>query len=341
VLGAAGAGGTLGDGSDEAPLRKLLDQAAAAISEELTDRPLMQANLHFRLWNAYRNGGFYADALQMAQATLAIRKRVLPEGSVDVGHAAHSVGLAYYDLGDYEPAERMLREALTAFGAVPDAAASAEDPVPERAWGRSTVLHLLGEVLSLQGRHAEAVPLYAEALEIRRALRGEAHWSYGSTLLQLTQAHLALQDHAAIAVRQREAQRLLELSRTLPGTDPHRSGAPLLVGTLAMEQGDPGAAEPFLREAATIRAGVLGEDAYLTAYAESVLGMCLFRLGHVEHAEELLERSTRNIRANYSPGNVRVVETVRRAIEFHERTGRPEKAEDYRALLPAAVNVPP
>lgn len=324
VLSVVGHGASGGLNSEDLPAREVLDQATAAVAGELTDQPLAQANLFLCLGDAYRRRGLHGQARDVWTAAFEIRKSALAWDSFPLAESAECLGIACYDLGDYDAAERVLREAAAAFG----------NGSPQRQIRRGFALHALGEVLSIRGRMLEAVPHFQETLEIRRRVQGESHWSYGSTLFRLTLAQVALNDRQAVAARQLDAQRLRELSYTLPEPDPHRSGAPLLLGIIALGLGDSAAAEPLLREALVIRARQLGTEAYLTTYAENALGACLSHLGRSEEAESLLVRSTRSISTKLPPGNVQVGECVKRTIEFYQQTGRPDLARSYEALLP-------
>ncbi len=67
------------------------------------------------------------------------------------------------------------------------------------------------------GDHAAALPLYRQALEIRRTALGEDHPDYATSLNNLAGLYRAMGDHAAALPLYRQA---LEIRRTRAGREP-------------------------------------------------------------------------------------------------------------------------
>ncbi len=66
------------------------------------------------------------------------------------------------------------------------------------------------------GDYAAALPLYRQALEIRRTALGEDHPDYAASLNNLARLYRAMGDHAAALPLYRQA---LEIHRTTLGED--------------------------------------------------------------------------------------------------------------------------
>jgi serine/threonine-protein kinase len=76
------------------------------------------------------------------------------------------------------------------------------------------------------------------------------------------------------------------------------------------------------------------------ALTESALGDCLAALGRFEEAEPLLVRSPPRIEAVLGQSDRRTHAALRRIINLYEAWDRPEKAAEYRALLPIDKDSP-
>ena len=99
-----------------------------------------------------------------------------------------------------------------------------------------------------------------------------------------------------------------------------------------MQHGDPGAAEPLLRECRVIRREALPEGHWLHANTESTLGECLTALGRFGEAEPLLLRSYPVIKAKWGASGEHTQRALRRIVDLYAAWGKPDEAATYRPL---------
>jgi hypothetical protein len=108
-----------------------------------------------------------------------------------------------------------------------------------------------------------------------------------------------------------------------------------LLALVRLGTGAPEDAEPLLREALRIRQATLPENHWRAAVTQGRLGECLAALKRHTEAEPLLIRSLEILRGNRGIEDAETVAALGRVIAFYESSGDPEKAGEYRAILPA------
>ena len=151
------------------------------------------------------------EALEMLRSARGALARALLETPTDIqlrlqqGYVLKAMAQAYSAAGEQEAADRSLRQAESIFRlAIRDIPAD-----PETQHGIASAVNGLGNVLAGRGRHAEAVPLYLEAVRLMP--------SYAYAWHDLFASLVALAD--AGAVRPTELEEAWRgLLRTAPGT---------------------------------------------------------------------------------------------------------------------------
>ncbi|MDF1505691.1 tetratricopeptide repeat protein, partial [Roseisolibacter sp. H3M3-2] len=210
-------------------LREVLDRGAARAESTLAGRPLVRAHLLSAMAPAYFGMGDRARADTLAAEAVALRRRALPPGDpelaasliylanvrLNAGRAAEAVGVAREALAirrrlpqtaDNDTTRALavvgaalqraarLGEAEAALRALLDAARARAPTVP-RFVAQAT--RNLAHVLRDRGRHAESIPLYAEAHALHRAVFGDAHPETANSAVNLGRAHLLAGDAVA------------------------------------------------------------------------------------------------------------------------------------------------
>ena len=278
------------DRRDEA--RPLLDDALR--TRQRLYGPVHEATAETRqsLGTLALHEGRYADAeAHLAAAAEAFRQRLGPEHERTRGAVRALVAL-YDDAARYGEAEAALREML------PDVR-RAGDPAE---LGRT--LHTLGLVVRSQGRHAEAEPLFREALRAQgRALAPDhpdnlaTRSELGGVLRELGRTDEAARLHREVVERWRQAvgdaHRETEIARTqlaetLLASGAHAESIALYRAVLGRTVEAVGPDHPG--------AGIIG--ALLAgAYREA---------GRLAEAEAAYREALRAMRAGLPPGHVRV-----------------------------------
>jgi serine/threonine protein kinase/tetratricopeptide (TPR) repeat protein len=190
-----------------------------------------------------------------------------------------ALGQAYYDLGVYPPAERLLTRAVEIAEAW---AAEGDDARLARA------LRQRGEVVERAGRRAEARELYTRALAIQDAAGREDATTAGllnqlASLLRLEQKFSAAAAHH---------HRALEIARRLgPEGREVEARALYLLGFAAFEQARYTEAETLLRQALERYTAISGGDSYSLVGPLRTLADSLTEDGRFAEAEPLYRRA--------------------------------------------------
>jgi tetratricopeptide (TPR) repeat protein len=132
-------------------------------------------------------------------------------------------------------------------------------------------LSQLAQVYAGQGKHAEAEPVYLQALKIYQAVHGENHADVAATLNNLGVLHRMYGQYA-------EAEPLLSRSlaikeRLLGPNHPDVALSVANLGQLYVAQGQPAKAEPLYRRALSIRKWPRPLKIWPTSCASSVAAL--------------------------------------------------------------------
>src|SRR5262249_33666333 len=78
----------------------------------LEGKPEIQAMVKDSIGNAYRALGFYKEARTFLEASHDWRQKNLPADHLDIALSKHNLAWLYQDLGEYEKAKELYRDAL-------------------------------------------------------------------------------------------------------------------------------------------------------------------------------------------------------------------------------------
>jgi tetratricopeptide (TPR) repeat protein len=167
----------------------------------------------------------------------------------------------------------------------------------------------LAAMVSQQGRHEEAEPLFRESLAMIKKLRGDTHPDMSHVLKNFAFAKFdqGKWDDAEALYRE-----LLAIQRRLLGND-HRSVADTLTALAAIlvNKGKHAQAEPFGREALAIFRKVRPGDHPEVSYAMHHLGMALAGQARLEEAAGLLREALTMQRKLFRPDDGALRQSLR------------------------------
>jgi len=350
--------------------REILDQGAERISQELEGQPVVQARLMNVIGEVYRSLGLYDRAEPLLTRALEVRRAALGTENLEVAESLDSLAKQAYDRGDYDRAESLYRDSLAlrtklqgpdhldvtgtmntlaiALRRKETAEANAEaEALYTRALATRRKLlgaeHALiaqnlvnlGMFLSANKRdHARAESLFREALEMNRKLFGELH---PEVAINLNNLALVVRDQSRYDEAESLLRQTLVMNRTIFG-DEHPFIATVVnnLANVLQRKGDHAGAIPLYREAIAMKAKIFGGGHWEVATVESLLGGCLLTMKRYSEAEPLLLKSYPVIRSQFGPSHNRSVVALRRIIDLYEGWGRRDRAELYRAELPAS-----
>jgi tetratricopeptide (TPR) repeat protein len=93
--------------------------------------------------------------------------------------------------------------------------------------------------------------------------------------------------------------------------------------------------EPMLREGLKFCRQGFGEGHWAIAEAQSRLGGCLAALGQYGEAEKLLLESYKHLESAARTPPPRFIQAAERIVQLYKSWGKPDKAAEWRAKLPA------
>ncbi len=263
-------------------------------------------------------------AESLLEEALAIQRRLPGPEHPDTVATLNNLAAVLHQKGDYEAAEPLFREAL----------ATKRKQMGEDHPAVALALNNLAMVLYQKGDYEAAESLFRKSLAMAQKLLGPEHPNVSRALTNLARVLQARGDSPAAESLVREA--LVIRRRQLDSDHPDVGRGLTHLAELLQARGEWEAAEPQAREAVEILRRKLPRGHWRIARAESVLGASLSAAGRFGEAEPLLIASYPVIRDRRGAKALETVNALERIIAFYEASGQPEKAAEYRALLPAS-----
>ena len=296
-------------------VRQILDESAASIGTEFSDRPRVRARLQSTLGTAYLALGETDEAIAFQEEVVAFRRREQGNKDKETIIALCDLGSAVSRAGQFERAGALYREALAGLH---------QDSADEAAMVCQAI-NGLANSLADQGRLEEAEPYYLEGLEASRSSLGE-HDPMTISLLSNLALLRADQDRMDEAVE--ILAEVFELRRESLGED-----APLTMESvlnLAGAQSHLGnmneaiaALEPLVPRARR----VMGESHRITLAAMNNLAWAYSRNDQLGEAE-VLTRETFEIRSRaLGEEHPETLISAFNMANIHRQLGRLDEAE--------------
>ncbi len=192
-------------------------------------------------------------------------------------------------------------------------------------------MHSLAYVYLQQRRHEKAEPLFLEVLEARRRVLGEEHPHTLETMYALSSIYNSLErceESEPLMVEVMEGYR-----RVLGEEHPSTVTSIAALAGIRRRQGRFADALPLYREALEKRSRALGDDSRKTLHVFRGLVATLIALERFKEVEplanECYERHARVFGLS-DKENRAVIELL---VELYEGWGKPDQADEYRALL--------
>jgi tetratricopeptide (TPR) repeat protein len=230
-----------------------------------------------------------------------------------------TMGTVYTSLGLYEPAVRLMREAVETRRGL---AGTPDDEV-------ASSLGHLGEVLMLKGEYADAEPNLRASLETQRRV-------HGPQSAEVAQALMLLADVVARQGRYEEAEPLikqaLDIRRALYGArHPDVAASIEALGLNYYDRGDYERAVPELRLALEMRRELHPDGHPLLAQAMGNLAWALMQVGSLPEAEQLHREALAMKRSIYGASHPEIANSLNNLAYTLELRG------DYKAARSAYV----
>ncbi|MCP3962967.1 MAG: serine/threonine protein kinase [bacterium] len=258
----------------EVTVREILDRGSEEIRQRLDDEPELRGMLLDTMGYIYLRLALFEKARPLLEEGLAERRRVLPEGHLDVADSLDHLGALHLSTAAYDEAGRFFREALY---------------IRRQALGPESLpvadsLHSLGNVLFMQGDYPETERLHRQALELRREILGNDALEVAESRRLLAQPFTEIGD---LDAAEDLLEKALRATRRERGSE-HLEVADVLVdlASLMRQKGDLDRAERLYREVLAIRRPIFGQHPQV-GQALNDLAALLLQRGELEEAEEL------------------------------------------------------
>ena len=268
---------------------QVLDQASANLDHELAGEPVLLAQAHLTIGQAYAGLREEAPCLLHLRAGLEIYRRIYGDENIVTARAEAVLGAELVDLTRrYSEAEPLLRQAL---------AVERRQPLGEQR-NLPFILRYDGTALSGLDRIDEAKARVSEYLTLVRTKDGEQGMAYADGLLQMSNLRLSQQDAAGAETLYRQAAAIYRRLR------PHTPSFAGVLTSLAYDlivQGKLDEPEGLLREAQGLYRSTIGENS--TAYGGAIgcLSWLHFLRGEYAQAEAEMGVAAVIARASQTP----------------------------------------
>ncbi|MBT8400382.1 MAG: serine/threonine-protein kinase [Rhodothermia bacterium] len=265
--------------------------------------------------------GEYEAAVQNHSQSLEILTQLFGAHHQYSAIVMNNLANSYRMLGRYEEAKDLLEQSL----------AIRRKIFGEDHYRVATVLRQLGNVLSDSGDEEAALGYFQDALEIRRNHYGPMHKQTAASLNDVGSSleKLGRIDEAAAALE--EAR---QVWATIEDHDNARSRTNFLLGRVHLARGALNESEVWLRESLSERQVRFGEDHWLTASTQSLLGECLRLQGRNDEAERLLTQARNSLsESNNVPARGVLRKTLERIVALYQEAGQDASAVRYQEEL--------
>ena len=269
-------------------------------------------NLGLLLWNK----GDYLEAEELFREALEINKILLDEFHPTIAVNLNNLALLLHDMGDYQAAEPMYRDVID---------------IRKRTFGEehpevALVLNNLAFLLYDKGDRAAALQMARESLDMTRRLFPDGHPDVAYGLAGLG---AWLTTEADYEVAESMLDESLEMRKSLLGDQhPQLAESMAHLARLYLETGRIEKARTFSHEAGDMFISTLSAGHWRVAWAGSVEGASLARLGEYEKAEQLLLESKARLEDGPDSGSRKVyIEiTVGYLADLYQAWGKPDQA---------------
>ncbi len=316
VLQASGA--AVASHGDTSRLKAVLDQTAGLVGGQLTNQPVVRAQISSLLGQGYRALGMSAQAGQMDRTALALNQELYGTNSPEMAESLTDIGLTFWGEGNLVESEGALVKALDLrqqlFGE--------ENPTV------ATSLDNLAIVYRGQRRLGQAETLLDESLGIRRKLFGNDSVEVADSLHALG---ILLNDEGKRDQSEAATRESLAIYQRLAAKN-HATAAPTIDSSPwendAYRQSDE--AESLCVTALTIQQKVLGDENPAVAKTLSSFGELMRQQGNLVAAQTLLAAALsiqRKLLAKNDPDILSTLRSLAATFAGEGKWAQAEKAE--------------
>lgn len=345
-------------------VRELVDRAAAGIGTSLKDQPIVEAGVRAALGKTYIGLGDYPAAETHLIEAIRLRTEKLGADTPATLEVRSNLATIYWMQGRLDEAAPILRDVLRGtqahFGDSSIEYFAAVDNLATTLSGRgefaeaielnriafegnrrlfgdndSRTIRSLSNLafkLDSTGRSKEAEPLFRTVAAANRKSLGNDHPDTVTTIVNLANCLRVLGTLDEAETLTREA---LEIRRRIyPANHPLTGDCCHLLGRILVKREDSAGAIPFLSEALDNHRVSLPAGSWRTAVSAAWLGMALTKVQRFDEAEKYLLEGHEVLQRTKGQRPAQENGTITALVELYQAWGKPERAAEFKALLP-------
>ena len=250
----------------------IFDRTQTMIDQQLSDQPLVQAQLLQAMADSLQSLGLLDEAMGAQARAMELRVAGLGRAHMDTLFSISRMSILLTRQGKYDEAMAYMVEVLEARRRL----LGDDDP------DTLNTLNAMGNVLQQQGKYDEATRYLAEALEAQRRILGDDH---PDTLSSISAMGTLLYRQSNYDEATPYLVEALETRRRTLGNE-HRStlNSINVMGNLLGVQGKYEEAEPYFIECLEIRRRILGDEHPSTLASVNNMAVLLTRQGKYDEA---------------------------------------------------------
>jgi serine/threonine-protein kinase len=293
--------------------QEILDQGARRVSRELASQPDVQAALMDAIGQADLGLGRVDRAAPLLEGALAVRRRTLGPGSLEVARSLEQVAAVRFQRSDLKGSEALLRQSLA---------------LKRRRLGNDDVevartLNQLGETVATGGpRRAE--PLHQQALAIARKVEGAEGPTLAASLIALARRADERGDYPA--AERLFSQGLAMETRLLGEENPDVIHHQSAYASLLLGQGKFKESEAVLRRTLAVERRIVGEGHPDLAGLYNDLAVTRQAQGDLPGAEALYRQALAGFRVSFGESGSQMAETLSNLSTVLEKEEKNEEA---------------
>jgi len=296
----------------EVTVVEVLDQAAAAVPDDLRDRPAIEARVRETLGLTYLELGELDAAVAQLGRAAELNRELHGDDAPATLVARRHLATAWREHGELDRAEEALRDLLHRTEGTADSSLA-------------VVLDQLGTVLTLQGRYEEAGDVQARADSVGLAVFGATDPRRAEILANLGVLHRVLGRFEAARAALEEA--LGVLRREWGDEHPDTMNILSNLANVHYQLGEYEEAVERSRELAATKARVLGDEHPSTLQTRSDWAVTLNGLGRHAEAESIGVAVLEARRRTLGPDHPSTLQSMNNVALTYRKGGRPAEAE--------------
>jgi serine/threonine protein kinase/Tfp pilus assembly protein PilF len=292
-------------------VREVLESGAKRVSSELKDEPAVQSQLQATIGTVFRSLSSYQEARAELEASLATRKRLYGEDSLEAADVYDELSETLRIMGHFPEAQQAAGRAV----AIRRARSGDQNAQTAESINR------LALVLENSNQFDAADKLYRESVAILDRVKGPNSLEISTVLNNYSILKRRQGDPAGAENLRRRALDIRR--RAFPEGHPWLANSLQSLGTILMERGDYQQAEKLTREALAMREKLFGPDSDETMLSIGELAAVLSAEKRFEESAKLYERKLETDRKILGDGNPTV------AIDLNNLAGALEDLKQY------------